>query len=275
MYRSFYGLTQNPFEKEAHIKPFESFDYIQVKERCKWLMETRGLGVITGKSGTGKTYAIRNFVSTFNNRNYKFYYVHSTSLTNIEFYRAVCNVFNIEASHRKVTMFQKIREFITNQFKDSRIIPVLIIDEAQYLNQGTLNDLSLLLNYEYDSRNFLTIILIGPDTLSNTLSRNINESLHQRITMNFELCGFSLDEFKTYITSGLEKAGCNQKLFDEILINSIYNFSQESVRVANRYLTLCLLAGAKKGETVISMETLKEVYNDINRTTPNDRISNS
>jgi type II secretory pathway predicted ATPase ExeA len=269
MYRSFYGLTQNPFEKETMVKPFESLDFVQVRERCKWLMETRGLGVITGNSGTGKTYAIRNFVNTFNNRNYKFYYVHSTSLTNLEFYRAMCSVFNIEPSHRKVSMFLKIREFISNQFRDAKIVPVLIVDEAQYLNQNTLNDLSLLLNYEYDSRNFLTIILIGNSTLASTLSRNINESLHQRITINYELSGLTQDEFKAYVTTSLEKAGSVQRIFDETVITSIYNFSQGTIRNANRYLTLCLLVGAKKGEASISMQTLKEVYEDINNSVQN------
>ncbi|MDR2867851.1 MAG: AAA family ATPase [Acholeplasmatales bacterium] len=263
-FKSFYGLIENPFDKEATASPFESEDFIQIRERSKWLMNSRGLGVFTGKAGTGKTYAIRQFVKEFNNRNYKFYYVHSTSLTNIEFYRALCYEFNIESSHRRVTMFKKIRDYITTSFKDNKISPVLIIDEAHFLNQNILNDLSLLLNYEYDSRNYLTILMLGMETLNSTLALYANEGLRQRITVNYMMAGLSLEEFKMYVNESLIKVGSTGSIFEEAVINTIYNYSRGQIRIANRYLTVCLIAGASRFEKVITTETLKIAYADIN-----------
>jgi type II secretory pathway predicted ATPase ExeA len=263
MYRTFYEILYNPFDKESSIAEFETEDYKELTNRFKYLLTAKGLGVFTGKSGTGKTYTIKKFVDHLNDKRYKFIYVHSTSLTNLEFYRALCYGFNIEVSHRKVDMFNRLREEITRLFKDARVAPILIIDEAQYLNGEIMKDLALMLNYEYDSKNYLTIALLGTESLSTSLSRGVYESVKQRITINYEMRGLTKEEFINYVTSSLEKVKCNRELFESSVITNIYNNSGGILRVANRYLTLCLVNGFLKKEKIINNDILKIVFDDV------------
>lgn len=77
-----------------------------------------------------------------------------------------------------------------------------MIDETQYLNSHVLDDLKLLINFEYDSLNCFTLILSGEPRLNITLSKAVNEALRQRITVHYEFQGLDPDEVPdTYLTS--------------------------------------------------------------------------
>ena len=62
MFKPFYGLTFNPFDKslpENHA--FESRDFKQMLSRLDYLKNTRGIGLFTAPPGMGKTFALRCF----------------------------------------------------------------------------------------------------------------------------------------------------------------------------------------------------------------------
>jgi type II secretory pathway predicted ATPase ExeA len=263
MYRTYYGLESNPFTKESGVSPFLFKDYEFIQSRFKYLLETRGLGVFIGHPGTGKTYAIRQYIDNCTDKRYKFYYVCSTSLTVIEFYRALCHAFRIVPSHRKVEMAKSIKDEITKLFKDNKFIPILVIDEAQYLPKGVVEDLSILLNYEYDSRNYLTIALIGNEGLGYLLNQYQYESIKQRIVINYQTNGITTEQFQEYVKLSLEKVGCYKEIFEPSVILGIYNNSRGSIRVANKYLTTCLLAGYGEKSNIINNDILKMVHDEL------------
>lgn len=194
MFRAFYNISYNPFEKEASNIIFESKDYNNVKNRFDYLMKLRGLGLFTGNPGNGKTYTFKKLIDSYNPNLYKFIYIHSSTLTVNEFYRAICLGLGIDPPHKKVDMFRTIQESIIRLFKERKITPVIIIDEAQFLKSGMFHDLSLLLNFEMDSKNYVTVILLGLSYLSSVLSKNIYEPLRQRIIVNYDFTG--LDKAK-------------------------------------------------------------------------------
>ncbi len=74
-----------------------------------------------------------------------------------------------------VTDFNKqlcaIQEQIFYLYKEKRQPPLLAIDEAQYLSTGILNDIKMLINYDYDSVNCLSLLLCGKSHLYDTLRR--------------------------------------------------------------------------------------------------------
>ncbi|MDW2799650.1 ATP-binding protein [Clostridium boliviensis] len=66
-------------------------------------------------------------------------------------------------------MFKAIQEQIYYQYKEKRQPLLLVIDEAQYLSTGILNDIKMLMNYSYDSMNCFTLILCGESHLNDIL----------------------------------------------------------------------------------------------------------
>jgi type II secretory pathway predicted ATPase ExeA len=260
MFRVFYGMTENPFDKETRVKEFETSDYRAIKDRIDYIANTRGLATIVGEPGTGKSYSVKKYVDSNTDKKLNFIYVHSTSVTTLEFYRALCYGLKIDPSHRKVDMMHRINERITKIFKESnKETPIIIIDEAQYLLSNSIYEISLLLNYEYDTRNYLTIILVGNKNLLDILARPSFEAIRQRICVRYETQGLTPKEFNSYVNSRLALVDCKVRMFDESIINAIYNLSDGNLRIANQILTVCLIEGANKKETLISHETLNTV----------------
>ncbi|MDD4795970.1 MAG: AAA family ATPase [Bacilli bacterium] len=91
MYLSFFGMEFNPFDKSIDTKhAFETEDFKIVKNRLEFLKDNKGLALITGVSGVGKTFSIRAFLSSLNPNLFKVIYIPMSTLTVMEFYRQIC-----------------------------------------------------------------------------------------------------------------------------------------------------------------------------------------
>lgn len=214
----------------------------------------------------GKTYTIKYFASKLNPSLYKVVYTPLSTITVREFYKSLCVGLGIEPLTKKIDMFIQIQEAIKSLVNDRKITPVIIIDEAQYLKSDILNDLKMIFNFDMDSKNMALLILIGQPYLNDVLSRNINESLKQRIVVNYSFIGLSNEEIKLYIQDRLKIAGINQNIFEEPAISAIISNCNSSVRKLNTLIEKCLLICSQKKENVITTEIVMLAYNDINFT---------
>jgi|SRR5690554_291767 len=90
MYESFYSLTRQPFGK--NLKNSEAYRSISVAEaeaRLKYLLKTRGVALITGEPGSGKTFTLRCFTDTLSTSLYKVIYFPLSTGTVMDFYRGL------------------------------------------------------------------------------------------------------------------------------------------------------------------------------------------
>lgn len=264
MYLSYFGLEFNPFDKETDTKyAFETNDLKILNNRLEFIKEHRGMALITGYPGLGKTYAIRNFINKLNTNLYKPVYICMSTLTVMGFYRELCYELGIEPSTKKIDMFKDIQERIINLVRDKKINVIIVIDEAQYLSTNILNDLSLLFNFEMDSKNYASLILVGQPVLNNVLNRNTFEALRQRITISYNLSGITKDELFEYIKTRIASAHGNEGIFNNQSIESIYSSCNGSIRVANNIITKCLIIASSKDKNIIDNDIVIEAYNDL------------
>lgn len=264
MYLSYYGLEFNPFDKGIDVKySYETSDFKLLNNRLEFIKENKGIALITGNPGLGKTYTIRNFISKLNSNLYKSIYICMSTLTVHEFYKHLCYELDIEPPFKKIDMFKAIQERIINLVKDRKINVVIIIDEAQYLKTTILNDLKLLFNFELDSKNYVSLILVGQPVLNNILNRNTFEALRQRITISYNMTGITKDELVSYINDRLEIAHGNKGIFNEQAYETIYSACNGSLRVANNIITKCLIIGKNKEKQIIDSEIVLEASNEL------------
>lgn len=264
MYLSYYGLEFNPFDKDIDVKyNFNTKDLEILNNRLNFIKEHKGMALITGNPGLGKTFAIRNFITNLNPNLYKAIYICMSTLTVHEFYKQLCYELDIEPSHKKIDMFKNIQERITNLVKDKKINVIIVIDEAQYLNTNILNDLKLLFNFEMDSKNYASVILVGQPILNNILNRNVFEALHQRITISYNLSGISKEELFEYIKTRIDIAHGNRGMFSDQAIETIHSACNGSIRVANNIITKCLVIGNSKNSQIIDSDIVLAACNDI------------
>lgn len=264
MYKTFYGLEFNPFDKSLDTKyHFKSNDFNQAISRLEYIKNIKGIGLFTGVSGLGKTYALRHFVSTLSPSLFKVVYINISTLTVIEFYRALCLGLGIEPSSKKITMFRQIQETLMYLSKEKKVTPVIIVDEAQYLKTDILNDIKMLLNFDMDSKNYVTLILAGQPILNNILTKNIHEPLRQRITINYCFSGITKDEVDDYITSRLAKVNVHHEIFSKGAIEAIYGCSNGSIRKLNNLLENCLIIGSQFKKSIIDTEIVMNAHNEV------------
>ena len=264
MYLSYYGLEFNPFDKEIDTKnAFETNDFKILNNRLNFLKEHRGMALITGSSGLGKTFVIRNFINKLNSNLYKSIYICMSTITVIEFYKQLCYALDIESPFKKIDMFREIQERIMYLVKEKKINVIIVIDEAQYLKTNILNDLKILFNFELDSKNYVSLILVGESLLNNILSRNIYEALAQRITISYNMVGITKEELKEYIEDRIRLAHGNSGIFNDQSIEAIYNSCNGSIRMVNNIITKCFIIGKSKNKDYIDTDVVLEASNEL------------
>lgn len=264
MYLSYYGLEFNPFDKDIETKyAFETDDFKILKNRLEFVKENKTMALITGNPGMGKTFALRNFLNELNSNLYKVVYICMSTITTYEFYRQLCFELGIEPPFKKVDMFREIQERILNLSKDKKINVIIVLDEAQYLKSSILNDLKLLLNFDMDSKNYVSLILVGQPVLNSILRRNIYDALSQRITVSYNMCGFNKNELNEYIDSRIKLAHGNNGIFNDQAIEAIYNASNGSIRVVNNIITKSLIIGKSKQLQTIDSNLILEAVNEL------------
>lgn len=262
-YTSRYGLEFNPFIKNTKDILIETEEYKELVFRLNYLLQIKGFGLVTGNPGLGKTTSIRKWTETLNSAAYKVVYIPLSTLTVTEFYRQLASSLGLEPKFRKVDNFRNIQDTITRYEKEKRVTLVIILDEANYLKNSTLNDLKLLFNFEMDSQDRAVVLLAGLPNLNTTLSLNVHEPLRQRIVMNYQLDNLNKEESRKYILRKLEGAGCHQTVFEEAALEAIINACNGTPRKMNQLCNQCLLIGNSLNKNMIDVDVVMDAANEI------------
>jgi len=258
MFEAFFGFKKTPFSQNPEPKQlFESTAWLQIKARLQFLVEHRGVGLLTGEVGSGKSTAARTYVVGLNPNLYKTVYLHWASGSPSELLRQFAMELGIEPAHRLGTLVVQISEAVVRLNKTKKQHPFLIIDESQLLRHQVLELIPLLLNYEMDSCHYLTILLVGQPLLRRSLALQIHEPLRQRIAV-----GLSRDEMDAYVAHQLKSAGVKQPLFDDTARQALYQATKGIPRRVNSLCQTALrLAASRKSNIVdeaIMLDAAKE-----------------
>lgn len=262
-YTSRYGLEFNPFLKREQAPLIETRQYREVAARLDYLHQIKGFGLITGNPGVGKTTSIRSWIGTLNKSANRVIYIPLSTLTVIEFYRYLAQELGCDPAYRKADNFRMIQGAIERLNIEKKMTPVIILDEANYLKNSTLNDLKILFNFDMDSSNKAMILLTGLPQILSTLTMNAHEPLRQRITMYYSVEPLSQEDSRAYLLEKMKMAKCHQEVFERNAIEAIINASAGIPRMLDKIGNASLLAGNNLNENIISADTVMRAINDV------------
>ena len=256
MFTVYYNMAFNPFNNEIEAKyNFASNDFIQASARLDILRQHKGIGILTGEPGCGKSFCLRCFAYSLRKSLYKVIYIPITTLTVKEFYMALCDGLGVIPAYKKVTMFKQIQEAIYS-YSSKNITPVILVDEVQFLSNSILDDFRLILNFEMDSKNPCIVIFCGQPKLVLQLERQTHEALRQRIAINYTFSGLSRSEAQEYILSRFISSGRKEPPVEESSYEFIYTTTGGIPRKINKLMTMALLLGFKEKQPMLTSEIL-------------------
>ena len=119
---------------------------------------------------------------------------------------------------------------------------LVIVDEAQLLPLELLEKLRLLLNFQLNDRNLVTLILVGQDELWETVFRL--PQLSQRVCVKCRLEQFRAAETRTYIARRLEKSGGGLEIFSKAALQFVHAKSKGIARNINNICDLALVVAS-------------------------------
>jgi len=186
MYRQHFGLTCHPLGK-ANKELWDDGAMAHLQEQFQWLLESPGIGLLTGESGVGKTAALRHITRSLNPHRYQVIYTLETDFGRLDIYRSLAMALGLEPSYRRATLWHDIKAHIQQLAENKHQLPVWIIDEAQNLPPEFFRDLPAFLNFAFDSKNLMTVWLAGQPILANTLDRHLYAPLSSRIQARVQL----------------------------------------------------------------------------------------
>ncbi|HEX9001332.1 MAG TPA: AAA family ATPase, partial [Blastocatellia bacterium] len=173
MYLNYYGLKEAPFGLTPDPKfIFETESYLEALSTIQYGIEqSKGIIVVVGEVGTGKTTTLRSAIQQFSQR-VQSAYIFNPSLTAAEFFEQICNGFGLglPRSASKPKRLDALGRLLAQRHAEG-LRTALIIDEAHGLPKGLLEEVRLLANFETSSEKLLQVILCGQPELRALLNR--------------------------------------------------------------------------------------------------------
>ena len=264
VYKHFYGLTFNPFDKSTPVKTaFQSKDHLEMQNRLSFLKDTRGIGLFTAPPGMGKTYALRCFAESLNPNLYQMAYTCLSTISVTEFYRQLCMQLGLDPAGKKTEMFKSIQDRVRYLMKEKHKTILVAVDECQYLDTKILRDFKLLMNQDYDSFDCFALIMVGLPHMNGILEKPVHEALKQRIVVHYNYCGLSAEETTEYIFSRIEAAGGARSIIDDAAVRAATGYCQGAPRIINAVMTNALMLGAQLKKKSIDSDTILAASNNL------------
>lgn len=253
MYHSYFGLKSKPFQ----ITTDPEFLWVGGKHKDALsvfrygMLEYRGLMVLTGDSGTGKTMLL-NAVLENRTPDVLVAKIADPKPDLLDFINAIAISFGINASFQsKGPFIDHFEQFLNRQYHSGNTA-LLIIDKAQHLTHEHLEWIRVLSNLEKPCTKLLNVWFVGSDEFNEMLLDDENRSIRQRITFSYHLEPLNRKEVGEYIWHHQQVAGAKMNLFTEKSIDCIYAFSGGIPALINILCDCALLAAYTRNKRLVS-----------------------
>jgi general secretion pathway protein A len=265
-YLEFYKLKEQPFSISFDSRfYFSSAQHAAALLRLKHAVDERkGLAVLVGAIGTGKTTLARRMLDELDEKEFEsalLIVIHASISSEWLLRRIAMQLGVQEPSQDKTELLSQLYNRLVEIY-DSGKKAVVLIDEAQMLQKReVMEEFRGILNIEMDAKKLITFILFGLPDLDTYLA--LDEPLKQRISIRYELQRFTEKTTEEYIRHRLEVAGCKKDLFTNESYNTIHRYSGGIPRLINTLCDNALLEGFLRKKENIDHETVKEVAQDL------------
>jgi type II secretory pathway predicted ATPase ExeA len=200
MFLDHFGLIEQPFG----VTPDPRFLHMGVKHRealASLLYGTdcnRGFLALIAEPGMGKTSLLYQYLEGLRNKA-RTAFVFQTDCDSRDFMRHILSDLDLDHTGKTLPAMQgMLNELLTAEMKTGRRF-ILVIDEAQNLEEKVLESVRLLSNFETPWMKLMQIVIAGQPQLAERLTRPSMTQLRQRISSVIRIEPFTPEEINDYI----------------------------------------------------------------------------
>jgi general secretion pathway protein A len=256
---STYGLAREPFTKDIAPSEMMQTDLLQdALQSLKAAIEGRTSAVLTGDSGSGKTCLLRALEEDLPQGRYRLHYAHNSTVNRRDFYRQLSIGMGLEPHSSFAALHASVSQHIQELASHHKLRVIVMLDEAHLLSIQVLEQLHILLNYEKDSKPWLSLILVGLPDLRETLKRNVLASLTARMPIRIHLQPLDADQVKLYIRHRMNTSGCRRDVFSD---DGLLLMSKATGGIMRRLDILgdqCLIAALKSKSNIVDAAVVQK-----------------
>lgn len=266
MYEAYFGFRETPFQ----ITPDPRFLFQTRSHRdalaylTYGIQERKGILVLTGEVGTGKTLMVRTLLGLLP-ADVETAVVMNARLTFRQLLFFALRDFGVRVTSRsKVDLLLSLQDYLF-ELRDKERTALLVVDEAQALSVRSLEEFRLLSNLETNTHKLIQILLVGQPELKVTLLQHNMRQLLQRIPGICDLSRIPVESVWEYVDHRLQVASAGKctGLFAQDALSEIANYSDGIPRLINQVCDRALLVGYARGADRIDSSHVREAIRDL------------
>lgn len=261
-----FNLDREPFSNAPDARFFfNSEQHSQALLRLMYAVDSnKGLAVLVGGVGTGKTTLARRMLDSLPDEKYEsslLVMVHSGITPEWILTRIAMQLGVENPAEDRLTILRQLYERLL-QIEESGRRAVVLIDEAQMLQTRELmEEFRGLLNLEIPGKKLLNIVFFGLTEVEDCL--RLDEPLAQRVALKYNLRVLSVDTTVAYIKHRLQVAGAKRMLFTADAIPVIHGYAGGVPRLINTICDNCLFEAFLQKMKVVNPKIVHSVAGDL------------
>ncbi|GBE00219.1 archaeal ATPase [bacterium BMS3Abin07] len=265
-YLEFYRLKEHPFSNVVDNRfYFNSHQLANALIKLKYAIDSqRGLAVVVGDIGTGKTTLARRLLEDLDEGSYEatlLVVIHSSVSSDWLLKKLAMLLGTENVADDKIKILSQIHNRLM-EINESGRKAVILIDEVQMLNsRDVMEEFRGLLNIELANGKLVNFIFFGLSEIDKVLA--LDEPLKQRVALKLNIKSFSEADTLEYIQHRLKVASSYGGIFTNKSIKAIYKYSDGTPRLINTICDNALLEGFLMKKNPIDEEIIETVAKDL------------
>jgi len=266
--QSFYGFTRMPYGRDLAPGMLHKFaDHAQATARITYGINTRGITVITGEVGVGKTVAARAALEHTDRARHHLIYIPDPTIGARGIFHHIVTALGGRPSFHNATLVPQARDALAAELSERGRTPILLIDEGHLLDHNGLEAIRLLTNHGLDTGAPFATILLGQPTLASKMRLGVLAALDQRITVRHHMTGMTPDETAHYLRHHLTLVGRSDPIFSDEAITLIHTNSRGKPRSVNNLAIAALIAARAHDKTFVDEASARSAITETTETT--------
>lgn len=246
--RSHFGFSKMPFCNSMWAsRMFDSSSQRELLHSLGMWTEVKGIALVTGPSGVGKSITLRRFAQQLDEDRYRVIDFSYVPTTTTGFLRSLNRKLGLPMRAHTADLFDAAQTHLATFEQEHGPHPVLVLDDAEGLQVAVVDAIRRLTSYDLDAEDRFSVLISGTDELLETLRHSDLSPLRTRVSFAQSLKPFGLEDTTNYVRFHLGRADVDPKLFTDAAIKRLFQASQGRPRSINQLAVQALIQAAVLG----------------------------